>query len=91
MNDVEKSVLDSVTLDEPWSLVESFSTFKREHPKDVDRGMDEVAERLKKHGVPVTMHTPELYLSLPGLARVEAGGKTFRAKPPAYSTDAQNG
>ncbi len=91
MNDVEKSVLDSVTLDEPWSLVESFSTFKREHPKDVDRGMDEVAERLKKHGVPVTMHTPELYLSLPGLARVEAGGKTFRAKPPAYSADAQNG
>ncbi len=53
--------------------------------------MDEVVSRLRKHGVEVTVHEPSLYLSLPGLARVEAGGKTFRAKPPAYSRDARNG
>ncbi len=91
MNDIESAVLADVTLDEPWGLVESFATFKREHPKDVDRGMDEVVERLRKHGVPVTVHQPELFLSLPGLARVEAGGRTFRAKPPAYSLDARSG
>lgn len=91
MNKVEADVLSAVTLDEPWALVESFATFKREHPDDVNRGMDEVVSRLRKHGVEVTVHEPSLYLSLPGLARVEAGGRTFRAKPPAYSLDARTG
>ncbi|QDZ00315.1 M28 family peptidase [Nitratireductor mangrovi] len=91
MNETESAILDAVTLDEPWGLVESFATFKREHPDDVNRGMDEVVSRLRKHGVEVTVHEPSLYLSLPGLARVEADGKTFRAKPPAYSTDARGG
>ena len=67
------------------------STWVREHPNDVNRAMDHVAERLRSFGVPVTMHEPNLYLSLPGKARVEAGGRTFRAKPPAYCVDARNG
>jgi len=91
MNKLESDLLAQVSLDEPWALVESFSTFKREHPTDVNRGMDEVVSRLRKHGVEVTVHEPSLYLSLPGQARVEAGGKTFRAKPPAYSLDARGG
>jgi hypothetical protein len=91
MNEIESALLGAVTLDEPWALIESFSTYKREHPTDVNRGMDEVAARLAKHGVPVTMHTPELYLSLPGAARVEIAGQTFRAKPPAYARDARGG
>lgn len=91
MNEIESAILGEVKLDEPWALIESFSTYKREHPTDVNRGMDEVAARLKRHGVDVTMHEPSLYLSLPGLARVEAGGKTFRAKPPAYARDAKAG
>ncbi|MCY6382591.1 M28 family metallopeptidase [Hoeflea prorocentri] len=91
MNELEEALLSEVSLDEPWGLVESFSTFKREHPADVDRGMEEVVARLRAHGVEVKVHQPKLYLSLPGEARVEAGGKTFRAKPPAYSVDARDG
>ncbi|MEQ9573910.1 MAG: M28 family peptidase, partial [Nitratireductor sp.] len=91
MNETESAILDAVTLDEPWGLVESFATFKREHPDDVNRGMDEVVSRLRKHGVEVTVHEPSLYLSLPGAARVEAGGKSYRAKPPAYCVDARAG
>ncbi|MEQ8298103.1 MAG: M28 family peptidase [Nitratireductor sp.] len=91
MNETESAILDAVTLDEPWGLVESFATFKREHPDDVNRGMDEVVSRLRKHGVEVTVHEPSLYLSLPGTARVEAGGKSYRAKPPAYCVDARTG
>ena len=91
MNKLESGILAQASLDEPWALVESFSTFKREHPDDVNRGMDEVVSRLTKHGVEVKVHEPSLYLSLPGLAHIEAGGKTFRAKPPAYSLDARNG
>jgi hypothetical protein len=91
MDPVETAVLNDISLDEPWGLVESFATYKREHPRDVDRGMDEVVERLRRHGVEVTVHTPELYLSLPGPARVEADGLVIRAKPPAYSADARAG
>ncbi|MCC5983450.1 MAG: M28 family peptidase [Rhodobacteraceae bacterium] len=87
----ESQILEAVTLDEPWGLIESFATFKREHPDDVNRGMDEVVSRLRKHGVEVTVHEPSLYLSIPGTASVSAGDKTFRAKPPAYSTDARDG
>ena len=88
---LESTVLGDVSIAEPWALVETFSTWVREHPTDVNRAMDHVAARLKSFGVPVTMHEPKLYLSLPGKARVEAGGKSFRAKPPAYSADARNG
>lgn len=87
----ESAILGAVTMDEPWALIESFATFKREHPSDVNRRMDEVVTRLSRHGVPVTVHEPNLYLSLPGLARVEAGGRVMRAKPPAFSTDARGG
>ncbi len=91
MNETESAIIGAAKIDEPWALVESFATFKREHPDDVNRGMDEVVERLRKHGVEVTVHEPQLYLSLPGAARVEADGVTFRAKPPAYSVDARGG
>ncbi|WP_170783552.1 M28 family peptidase [Ruegeria lacuscaerulensis] len=91
MTPQETALLDQVTIDEPWALVESFSTFKREHPDDVNRGMDEVVERLTKHGVEVKVHEPELFLSLPGQARIEAGGVIHRAKPPAFSANAPNG
>ncbi|MFN3937683.1 MAG: M28 family metallopeptidase [Gemmobacter sp.] len=88
---VEGRILDAVTMEAPWALVESFATYKREHPRDVNRGMDEVVERLARHGVPATVHEPALYLSLPGAARVEAAGRRMRAKPPAYSADARGG
>lgn len=91
MNETERAILADISLDEPWALIESFSTFKREHPRDVNKGMEEVISRLEKHGVDVRVHTPRLYLSIPGAARVEANGVTFRAKPPAYSADARDG
>lgn len=91
MNEMEAAVLGAVSLDEPWALVESFSTFKREHPTDVNKGMDEVVSRLRKYGVEVTVHEANLHLSLPGQARVEAKGQTFRAKPPAYSLSVKEG
>lgn len=91
MTETEAAILNAVTMDAPWALVESFAAYKREHPRDVNRGMDEVVERLARHGVPATVHAPSLYLSLPGAARVTAQGRTFRAKPPAYSADARGG
>ncbi|MBG6147100.1 hypothetical protein IWQ51_005255 [Labrenzia sp. EL_142] len=91
MNATETALLDQVTIHDPWALVESFATFKREHPDDVNRGMEEVVSRLEAHGVEVKVHEPDLFLSLPGEARIEADGTTFRAKPPAFSADARTG
>lgn len=91
MTPTEIELLDQVSINEPWALVESFATFKREHPDDVNRGMDQVTQTLRGHGVDVTVHEPELFLSLPGEARVEANGITYRAKPPAFSANAPGG
>lgn len=79
------AALADVSLDEPWSLIERFTTLKREHPDDVRTACDEIVARLRRHGVPVEVHDPEIFLSLPGSATVAFGGATFRAKPMAMS------
>jgi hypothetical protein len=84
-------LLNDVSLNVPWELIERFSTLKREHPDDVRAAARLIVSRLEAHGVPVTVHEPELYLSLPGAARVEAGGTRFRAKPLAMSRSVPDG
>ena len=88
---VQESLLSSVSLDEPWSLIERFTTLKREHPDDVRTAAGEITRRLKKHGVPFELHEPEVYLSLPKSASVRAGATTYRAKPMAMSTSHPDG
>ncbi|MGH6816409.1 MAG: M28 family peptidase, partial [Hyphomicrobiaceae bacterium] len=84
-------IVDDVSLDVPWQLVETFSKLPRWRPKDVNKGADIIVKMLEECGVPVHVHEPSLYLSIPFTAEVRAGGKTFRAKPPAYSRDCRNG
>lgn len=79
------NALKAVSTDHAWSLVERFSTLKREHPRDVAVAAGEIVDRLRRLGVPVTVHEPELFLSLPGAASVDLGAATFRAKPMAMS------
>ena len=67
------NALNDVSLDEPWSLIERFTTLRREHPDDVRTACDEIVARLRKHGVPVEVHDPEVFLSLPGKASVTVG------------------
>jgi N-acetylated-alpha-linked acidic dipeptidase len=80
-----RSTIDRIALDEPWSLIERFTTLRREHPDDVRTAADEIVARLNRLGVPVEVHTPALFLSLPGKASVEAGTTRYRAKPMAMS------
>ncbi|THF68992.1 M28 family peptidase [Deinococcus sp. Arct2-2] len=81
----ERQLLDAVTLDRPWELITTFSTLKREHPNDVRRAAAHIERHLRELGIPVEVHVPELFLSLPGQASVSAGGLTFAAKPMAMS------
>ena len=71
------TALSDVSLDEPWSLIERFTTLRREHPDDVRTACDEIVARLRKHDVPVEVHDPEVFLSLPGKASVTVGKPTL--------------
>jgi N-acetylated-alpha-linked acidic dipeptidase len=84
-------ILDDISLDVPWALVEKFSTTPRWKPEDVNASADMIAAVLKHHGVPVTLHEPTLYLSIPFTADVRVGDRVIRAKPPAYARDCREG
>ena len=91
MDDGIDKITRDISIDAPWSLIEAFATQPREKPEDGNRGAEMIAERLRGFGVPVTMHQPDLYLSLPISASVQASGETFAAKPPAFSVSAPEG
>jgi N-acetylated-alpha-linked acidic dipeptidase len=85
------SMLEAVSAELPWDLVLTYARMPRWKPDDVARSAREITERLQAHDVPVTVHKPSLYLSIPYAAEVESAAGTFRAKPPAYSTDRRDG
>ncbi len=72
-------------------LTEKFASFARWKPEDVNSSCDMLVERLTRHGVPVRVLEPELYLSIPYEASVEVDGEVLRAKPPAYSINLPEG
>ncbi len=71
--------------------METFSTTPRWRPEDVNRAVDILVGRLQGAGVPVEVHQPEIYLSVPYSASVMAGGTTCRAKPPSSSLSVPGG
>jgi len=91
MDSLERRLLEAVTLDAPWELVEAFSRTPRWLPDQVNAGGAMIAQRLRALSIPVTVHHPEIYLAVPLAASVEAGGVTHRAKPPTSSLPVPEG
>ena len=91
MDPVLRDALHDVSIDLPWDLVLAFSKMPRWKPDDVAKGAAAIVERLERAGVPVTVHEPEIYLSIPFSASIRSELGTMRAKPPAYSTDCRGG
>ena len=91
MNTLSAALRKEIKLDAPWGLIEKFAHQHREKPEDANRGAEMSAETLRAHGIPVTMHAPELFLSLPGSASVEAAGVRYAAKPPAFCASVPEG
>src|SRR5215472_13242992 len=87
----ERPFIDEISLDMPWGLVETFATMHRWRPEDVNKGADVIVEGLRKAGVPVEVHEPEIFLSIPLSASVTAANVTYRAKPPSSSLSAPQG
>lgn len=84
---LENALLDELAPDEPWSLIERFTTLVRESSSEDERtAFNYIAERLGELGVPHTMHMPELFLSVPVKSSLVVGDRSFRAKSPAFST-----
>lgn len=86
-----KNAIAQVNADAAWPLVEAFSTMPRWKPEDVEASAHDIARRLGELGVPVEMLEASLYLSIPYEASVEANGKTYASKPPAYSLSCPQG
>ncbi len=80
----------AIRLDEPRALLERFVTLVRESgTADEDAAGRYLVERLAALGVPVTLHTPELYISNPVRAELSiagaAGARVLHARPPAMA------
>ena len=88
---LDRSFHDHIDVGFAWDLVERFATEPRERPGETRRGAEIVADRLRAAGIPVTMHEPTLFLSLPGPASVAIGEKRLNAKPPAFSASVPQG
>ncbi|AFZ69443.1 M28 family peptidase [Deinococcus peraridilitoris] len=91
INTQEQGVLDAVHLDTPWALIERFSTLKREDPQDVRQAAEIIEQSLQQLGIPVEIHRPELFLSIPRSAAVRLGDMTFPAKAMAMSLNVPEG
>lgn len=87
----ESKIFAQARLDDAWNLVETFSGMPRWKPDDVNTAGNLIAERLRALGVPVTVHRPRVYLSVPHDASVVVGDVTHRAKPPSSSAHCPDG
>lgn len=83
---VEDVLLEELSLDAPWALIERFSELVRESGSEDEREAARyIAGQLESFGVPHDVYEPELFLSVPVSASVEAAGRRLRAKTPAFS------
>ena len=83
---LEESILEELSIDAPWALIERFTTLVRESGSEDERiAAQYISNQLSEFGVPHTVHTPELFLSVPISASVEVNGETLRAKAPSCS------
>ena len=72
--------------EEPRHLLERFASLTRESGMPDERAAGEyIADRLRALGIPVTVHDPELYLSIPGPSELRVGTETIRSRPPAFA------
>ena len=87
---LETAARAAIALDEPRALLDRFSTLVRESgTPDEDAAARYIVERLKALGIPVTLHAPDLYISVPERAEIAvagtSGSRSIRARPPAMA------
>ncbi len=89
----EKKILNSVSREVPWKLVEYFSQLKRDSGTDGEKEAARyITGQLDSFGIAYQVYEPELYLSLPEWAKlhvISPSSFEIRCKTPSfsYSTD----
>jgi hypothetical protein len=91
LSETERAIVGAISLQAPWDLVETFSVTPRWRPEDVNKGADLIVERLRGLGVPVLVHEPTVFLSIPHDASVEIDGRRHRAKAPSSARSVPDG
>jgi hypothetical protein len=87
---VEAAARDAIALDEPRALLDRFSTLVRESgTPDEEAAARYIVGRLQALAIPVTLHAPDLYISVPERAEItlqrSGGARAIRARPPAMA------
>ena len=89
LSELEQTVVDAISIEEPWSLLETFSELNRiSGSRDEEKAAEYITDRLDNFGVGFERYDPELYISQPNRASIEVVGKPFRTgpvKPVAFS------
>ncbi|MDI3340947.1 MAG: M28 family peptidase [Sphaerobacter sp.] len=87
--ETEELILRDITLDEPWALLERFSTLVRlSGSADEAAAVEYISSRLSAWGVPHAVHWPTCLISLPGPATLRTlgeDGREFRVKTLSFS------
>jgi hypothetical protein len=84
--DLERTLLDELSSETPWALIERFSTLAREsNTEDEREAARYITSRLAEFGVPYKVYNPELFLSVPIEASLRIGNQTISAKTPSFS------
>jgi hypothetical protein len=93
---LEADALGAISLDEPEKLLARFASLTRESGTPDEHAAGEyIVERLRAFGVPVRVHRPDLFLSIPErselrlIANGAGGAETIHSRPPSFalSTD----
>ncbi|WP_053947855.1 M28 family peptidase [Halolamina sediminis] len=90
LSGTDAAIVDDVSADEPWALVERFAELERVSGSDDERAAAAyVTDRLEQFGVDHELFEPSLYLSTPGDASVETddGWTAASAKTVAFSAN----
>jgi N-acetylated-alpha-linked acidic dipeptidase len=88
----EAALLDDIQIDEPWRLVQAFSTLVRESGTDDEsRAVSLITSKLDEWDVPHVIHRPELLISLPREASLTVGDRRFQAKTPSMAPSVPDG
>jgi hypothetical protein len=87
----ESALIESSRVEHAWSLVERFSTMRRQDPEEAAAAGEEIARRLAALGLPVTVHRPRLYLAVPKAAHVTLGSERIAARPAQLAATAPQG
>jgi N-acetylated-alpha-linked acidic dipeptidase len=82
LSDFEMEIIDEVSVDEPWALLEEFSKLERVSGTDEEaQAAEYITNRLDEFGVEYQRYDPELYISQPHDATIQTLNREFEFGP----------